>query len=143
MYLTEKLYLRPFIDKDKDKYSSINADPDVMRYYPKILNKKESNISVEKYVNKWKENGIAFAAIILRETNQIVGMVGIQFISFSDLESLKWVGGCNVKNLQGSLEIGWRLEKKYWGKGLVTEACRVWLNHGLEVIKSKKYMPFL
>lgn len=29
-------------------------------------------------------------------------------------------------------EIGWRLDKKYWGKGYATEAAKVVLDYGLE-----------
>ena len=39
-------------------------------------------------------------------------------------------------------EIGWRLDKKYWGKGYATEAAKVVLAYGLAELKLEEIFSF-
>ena len=45
---TERLILRQWRDEDLPVFANINADPEVMEFYPKPLSKDESNAMVKK-----------------------------------------------------------------------------------------------
>jgi len=42
----ERVVLRQWIDSDLDPYSEMNSDPDVMRYFPALLTRSESEASL-------------------------------------------------------------------------------------------------
>ena len=46
---TERLNLRKWKDSDLVPYSKINADPEVMRYFPALLSEEESNLRDDQH----------------------------------------------------------------------------------------------
>lgn len=44
------------------------------------------------------------------------------------------IGFCDFVPTSDGAEIGWRLAKEYWGRGLATEATRAILTHGFETL---------
>ena len=65
-----------------------------------------------------KKSGYAFG-IVLKEINKVVGVIGISHIDWKN------------KNA----ELGYWLGKKYWGKGLATEAVKLMLKFAFENLK--------
>lgn len=44
------------------------------------------------------------------------------------------IGFCGFIPASDGVEIGWRLAKEFWGRGLATEAARAVLKHGFETL---------
>ena len=60
-------------------------------------------------------------AIVLKETGQVVGSVGLMFN-----------GQSNLKLSDGEAELGYWIGVPYWGRGLVPEAAAELIRHGFE-----------
>ncbi|WP_435236819.1 GNAT family N-acetyltransferase [Psychromonas sp. PT13] len=105
---TKRLLLRPFQDCDFGRAYQLLSDPEVMRY---SLNgpysKQKSQSFIDQCILKSKKNEPTLFAVI-------------------DKKSMLFIGFCGFfsQKIQGKeeLELGYRLLKDYWGKGLATEA---------------------
>jgi len=126
---THRLILRQWLPNDYSLFSKINADSDVMKYYPSILTESESNRFAKKAESLISKRGWGFWAVELKEDNSFIGFVGLHEPE-ADLPFTPCV------------EIGWRLSKKYWGKGYATEAARAVLNYAFDVLQLNEVVSF-
>jgi RimJ/RimL family protein N-acetyltransferase len=106
---TERLLLRQWRNQDLPEMASINADSTVMKYYPKLLSRQESNAAVEKFKSLISKNGWGFWAVESTRDRSFIGLVGLHKPAYK----LPF-GPC--------VEIGWRLARASWGQGYATEA---------------------
>ena len=106
---TERLLLRQWRNEDMPEFAELNADPEVMEYYPELLSLQASNAGVEKFKSLISKNGWGFWAVESVSDRSFIGLVGLHRPTYK----LPF-GPC--------VEIGWRLARAYWGKGYATEA---------------------
>ncbi len=106
---TERLLLRQWRKEDLSEFALLNADPLVMKYFPKVLSAEESDVLAEKIIKLISERGWGFWAVETINTQSFIGFVGLHEPHY-ELP----VNPC--------VEIGWRLARKYWGQGYATEA---------------------
>jgi len=126
---TNRLKLRQWQDSDKIAFADLNADPDVMQYYPSILSLEESNELAEKIIDKMNTHGWGFWAVEKKEDKQFIGFVGLNEPTY-ELP----VNPC--------VEIGWRLAKKHWGHGYATEAAKTCLKFAFETLNLENVFSF-
>jgi RimJ/RimL family protein N-acetyltransferase len=114
---TSRLRLEPFTEGHLAGLNRMNSDPEVMRYLsagrPETL--EETRAVIERVVKRWGEVGYSWWAIIERETDELVGAGAIQNLRQE---------ATLVPDLACPLEIGWRLRRDRWGRGLAVEAAR-------------------
>jgi len=126
---TDRLILRQWKDSDFLPFSEINADPAVMKYYPRTLRKKESNAMADKIRSLISEQSWGFWAVELKKEGTFIGFVGLHKPNY-ELP----VSTC--------VEVGWRLAKEYWGKGYATEAGKESLRFAFEQLLLKEIYSF-
>lgn len=115
-YETERLILRQWQESDIAPFAEMNSDPEVMKYFPKTLSFDET---LEMYNRcKGNKNGFGQGAGLYPAEEKISG----KFIGFVGLNIPTYMSDC--------VEIGWRLRKEFWGKGLASEAAKKWLEIG-------------
>jgi ribosomal-protein-alanine N-acetyltransferase len=118
--LTNRTLLRPYTPDDAiAMHSAIYGDADVMRFLPgnAPVSIERSERSINYFINHWHEHGYGAWAVIHRADNVLIGQ-------------------CGLNRLQdGAVEVFYALAKAYWGQGLATEAARVAVDYGFEVIK--------
>jgi RimJ/RimL family protein N-acetyltransferase len=115
---TPRLLLRPFEDRDRAPFAAMNADPIVMRYFPNLMSREESDEAVDRYNMQLARDGFTMFALEDRHTHELVGILGAQTMRFE------------IPNLpQPAVEIGWRLATHAHGKGLATEGAQAILTH--------------
>jgi len=129
MLETKRLILRQWQDSDFQAFSEINADPDVMAFYPSIMSEAESNKMAAKLQGLIDEWSWGFWAVELKQENEFIGFVGLHRPSH-DLPCTPCV------------EIGWRLSKKHWGKGYATEAAKESLRFAFEYLALNEVYSF-
>jgi RimJ/RimL family protein N-acetyltransferase len=115
---TTRLLLRPWQDSDRAPFAAMNADPDVMRYFPALLTQEESAAAADRYNQQLDRDGFTMFAVEDRNDATFLGVLGAQTMRFE------------IPNLsQPAVEIGWRLAAHAHGRGLATEGARAILTH--------------
>lgn len=109
---TPRLILREWRFSDFIPFAEMNADPEVMRYFPNTLTKEASDNFAHRIIAEMKTRGYGLFAVELKTTGKFIGYVGLHEIAFD-------------AGFKGEVEIGWRLAKNYWNNGYATEAAQV------------------
>ena len=110
---TKRLILRDWEEKDIEIFQSMNASPEVRRYFPDILSYQATKNKVNQKQEVITKQKIGLFAWELKATNSFIGMLGINYIpENSDL---------NLSQIPFN-EIGWRLDKTVCGNGLANES---------------------
>ena len=98
---TNRLLLRGWNDSDLDMFYRINSDPQVMEFFPALLNREQSNHLAQRIRDHFKQYGWCFWAVEEKFSQKFIGMVGLATITFS-AEGIE----------PGQIEIGWRLSRE-------------------------------
>lgn len=126
---TKRLILRPWREKDLELFAEMNADQEVMKYFPSILSKEESNQMAKRMQTKIEERGWGFWAVTVPGIAEFIGFIGLNDVTFP-------------AQFTPAVEIGWRLARDYWGKGYATEGALACLNYGFEVLNLDEIVSF-
>jgi RimJ/RimL family protein N-acetyltransferase len=118
-----RLQLRSWKDADRKPFAAMTADPEVMRHFPALLSRAESDAWVDRAMRKISDRGWSLWAMDYLPD----GASAPQFAGFTGLNipDPEWPCGPCV-------EVGWRLAPQFWGLGLATEAARLALRVGFE-----------
>lgn len=119
LYQTPRLVLRQWKAEDFEPFARLNADPEVMRYFPNPLSPDESDAMASKICGLIEKDGYGFWAVEEKESGQFIGFTGLHQPAFS-------------LGFSPFVEIGWRLARPFWGKGYATEAANKALAIGFE-----------
>ena len=125
---TECLILRQWRDSDGDAIAAMNANPEVMRFFPKTRDRAESDAMLERFREKWNHDGFSFAAVEVKGG----GLIGFTGLGRSDFPA----------HLAPCVEVGWRLARHAWGQGYATEAARASLAHGFDALALAEVVAF-
>ncbi len=118
-----RIRLRPWTDADREPFAAMTADPEVMRHFPALLTREESDAWIDRMMRKISERGWGFWALdYTSETAPAPQFAGFTGLNIPDPELP--FGPC--------VEVGWRLAPKFWGLGLASEAARLSLRAGFE-----------
>ena len=126
---TDRLILRQWGKQDLPHFAILNADPDVMEYFPKTLSEQESDNLAEKITSLIEKNGWGLWAVECKADRNFIGFVGLHNCP----ESLPF---------SPAVEIGWRLSKDYWKKGYATEAAKACLEFAFDMLKLHEVVSF-
>lgn len=109
MIETERLILREFTMGDFNALFEILSDLETMQHYPKPFNEERTKEWIEWNIKNYKEYGFGLWAVVLKETNEMIGDCGL-----------------TLQNIDNELlpEIGYHIHKKYWRKGFGSEASK-------------------
>lgn len=115
------LLLKPEIT-DLEIYFKINNKPENNMFNPAgpMESISVAEISFDKLLNHWKEYGFGQWKILTQEKNAIIGFGGLSFKQYDN---------------ENKLNLGYRIDKKYWGKGYATEVARYSIHHGLKCLE--------
>ena len=119
MPTTERLTLRSWRPSDRAAFAALNADPEVMRFVGDgaPLTRTESDRLLDAIEAHWYEHGFGLWCAAAREDpDTCLGFVGLAVPSF-------------LPAVLPAVEVGWRLARPAWGRGLATEGARAALCH--------------
>ena len=126
---TERLRLRQWQKDDLPAFARLNADSEVMKYYPDTLSELESNDMAERFEALLAYNGWGFWVVEKIDEKKFMGFVGLNKPTY-ELP----VSPC--------VEIGWKLAKKYWGYGYAGEAAEASLRVAFEQLDLSEVYSF-
>jgi RimJ/RimL family protein N-acetyltransferase len=102
---TAPVVLHQWQNEDYAEFASMNAAPNVMRYFLSLLSRKESEPLTKKLDNLIAEKCWVFGVAERKTDNTFIGLNQADYLP---------VASC--------IEIGWRMVKAYWDKRYATEA---------------------
>lgn len=120
---TNRIILRAIEESDIQGIFELDSDSEVHRYLGKkpIKSLQEAK-AIIKYIRKqYEENGIGRWAVIDKMTNEFMGWSGLKYEK-------------EVRKEMHYYDLGYRLKKKFWGKGIATETALASLNYGFQVM---------
>ncbi len=110
-------------------FTAMNADPEVMRYFPSTQDEAQTRASVEAWQAQFAERGWSNWAVETKAAGDFIGFVGLSVprraLPFSPC-----------------VEVGWRLARRFWGQGYASEAARAALAAGFGTIGLDEIVSF-
>jgi len=105
--------LREWTDEDLAPFALLNADPEVMRYFPASLRPEESDALARRIRADLDSRGWGLWAV------EVLDGPSRGFAGFAGLAAPRFEAPFTP-----AVEIGWRLARRFWGHGYATEAAR-------------------
>jgi RimJ/RimL family protein N-acetyltransferase len=122
LFESERLAFRNWIDSDLIAMHSVNSDPEVMHYFPAVKTKEETLAFIERMQSQFAERKYCYFPVVLKASQEVIGFIGLAYQTF-------------VAPFNPSVDIGWRLSKRHWGKGYATEGAKACLKYAFEELK--------
>jgi RimJ/RimL family protein N-acetyltransferase len=120
---TERLLLRQLDEDDAEQFYQLGRDPEVNRYtFDPCLTSLDEALAVlrARPMADYQKYGFGRWACILKDQGQFIGWAGLKFLD--DLQEV---------------DLGYRLLREFWGKGLATEASRAAVAYGFDKLGLK------
>lgn len=109
------LLLRRWRRGDDAPFAALNADPAVMAHFPSVRGRAESLNEARAFDRRFAADG--FGPWAVEEAGRFVGFVG----ALRMMRPMPFPGG---ERPGEGVEIGWRLARGAWGRGIATRAAR-------------------
>jgi len=127
--VAKRIVLRQWRDRDLAPFAKMNGDPQVMAYFPSPLSSKESDELASRIQTHFRKHGFGFWAVEIPGVTEFAGFIGL---SIPDFEA----------HFTPCVEIGWRLDQPYWGKGYATEGAQACLEFGFQTLHLAEIVSF-
>ena len=120
---TQRLQLRGLALEDTDDLYTLWNNPEVSKYFPNTSPPKIETVqNIIKYqFTMWERYGYGWWAVILRDSSELLGWCGLQYLPETD-----------------ETEVGYLLGQVYWAKGYATEAAQASIKYGFETLRLKE-----
>lgn len=115
---TDRLVMRPWTEGDREAHAAMNADPEVMEFFPSPMSRAESDAWFDRIQLRWAEHG--FGLLAVDDAVGFIGFIGLAVPRFTLPVPHR---------ADPPVEIGWRLARRAWGHGYASEgalACLAW-----------------
>jgi RimJ/RimL family protein N-acetyltransferase len=114
---TNRLYLRRWRASDRPPLARINADVRVVEFLPGPKSPQESDAQADRIEAHFREHGFGWWAVEVPGVTPFAGFIGLSVPRFE-------------APFTPCVEVGWRLDAAYWGRGYATEGARAALAFG-------------
>lgn len=119
---TNRLYLRELTQADFESLCKILQDQETMYAYEGAFNDAEVQEWLDRQLSRYQKWDFGLWAVILKETNEMIGQCGLTMQPWKDTEVL---------------EVGYLFWRKYWHKGYATEAAQACKKYAFEVLNAE------
>jgi len=125
---TKRLYLREMNQSDFPALCKILQDKDVMYAYEHAFDDDEAQQWLDKQIVRYKDNGFGLWAVILKETDEMIGQCGLTIQEY---------------NNKKVLEIGYLFQKAFWHNGYATEAAIACKEYAFDIIGAEEVVSII
>ncbi len=120
--LTERLEVRPTIERDRDRFVALFCDPEFMVFSAGVHDREFANARFDAMLHASAELPFAKQPVIERATDTIIGYSGVAWFDFEGARRL---------------EFGYRLVPEARGHGYATEAGLAVLEPAVEAFRGE------
>ena len=122
-----RLRLEPFDDCHVDGLNALNSDEEVMRYITGRAQTREETIEmVDRVKTRWTQCGFSWWSFVELTSGEIVGAGCVQQLRKNQPDP----------DPAQPLEIGWRLRRDRWHRGLASEAAIVMADFAFKTLQA-------
>ncbi len=115
----ERIRLRRWRPQDLDGLVAMHADPEVMQHLMPLDGRAGSDAAGARMRRHFDDHGFGLWVIEVPGVSAFIGYTGLVHVPYEAA-------------FTPAVEIGWRIQRAYWGRGYVTEAARLSLTDGFE-----------
>lgn len=126
---TERLLMRRWRPDDLEPFAALNADPRVMKFFPKPLTRDETAGLICRIEAHFEKHGFGLWAVEIPGAAPFIGFVGLAVPTFA-------------AHFMPCVEIGWRLAAEHWNQGYASEAARSVMTFGFEHLGLEQIVSF-
>ena len=116
---TQRLYLRELQPSDYDALCRTLQDGEAMYAYEGAFSDEQAQEWLDRQIARYQTWHFGLWAVILRETDELIGQCGLTMQPWKDEEVL---------------EIGYLFERRHWHHGYATEAAEACKRYAFEVL---------
>jgi RimJ/RimL family protein N-acetyltransferase len=116
---SRRIVLRRWRTEDLDAFANLSADRVVMEYLMPLTDRAASDAVALRIDDHFTQHGFGFWAVELPNVCPFIGFVGLARLTY-------------VAHFTPAVEVGWRLDSRYWGRGYATEAARMAMRDGFK-----------
>jgi RimJ/RimL family protein N-acetyltransferase len=126
---TPRLLLRNWLPVDYEPYIALNADGEVMKFFPSVKTSEETLEQIQRLQGHIDQYGYGFFAVERKDNGRFIGFTGLAHPGFE-------------AEFTPCVEVGWRLSKENWGQGFATEAAVACLDFGFSQLALDEIYSF-
>lgn len=119
LFHSERLGFRNWVDADLEKIQDINSDEDVMEFFPSLYTIDQTSAFIKRMQDSIERKGYGYFAVDELSSGDFIGFIGVLDQNYD-------------VSFMPAIDIGWRLDKTYWGKGHATEGAKECLNYAFQ-----------
>jgi RimJ/RimL family protein N-acetyltransferase len=120
MLETPRLTLRRFTKHDLDTLAELMSDAQFMQFSSGPYTRQQTKAVLDRIMAGYRDRAPSQFAVIVRTETKLIGYCGFFRQLVDDIEEI---------------ELGYRLDSKYWGRGLATEAAGAVRDHAFNDLK--------
>ena len=114
IFKSERLGFRNWMEADIEKMIGINADREVMKYFPAQPSKEQTIKFIERMQKQFTEKNYCYFAVDELATRSFIGFIGLSDQTYES-------------DFSPFTDIGWRLDRSCWSMGYATEGAKACL----------------
>jgi RimJ/RimL family protein N-acetyltransferase len=126
---TQRLRLRPWVGVDREPFACLNGDAQVMEYFPALLSRSESDALADRIQAHFEAHGWGLWAVEVPGVVAFAGFIGLARPRFES-------------HFTPCVEVGWRLDPRFWGHGYATEGASAAVTFGFETLALAEIVSF-
>ncbi|WP_435455630.1 GNAT family N-acetyltransferase [Variovorax sp. LT2P21] len=116
---TARLILRPWLERDRTPFATLSADPEVMKHLLPFASPSAADAWIDRQQAHLETHGFCFWALEWKETGEFIGAAGLLRVGYE-------------AHFAPAVEVGWRIVRRFWGRGLAPEAAKSAIDFGFE-----------
>lgn len=116
LFTSARLGFRNWLPTDIDTMAAMNADKEVMQFFPKVQTLEETQAFITRMQMQYVEKGFCYFAVDSLADSQFIGFIGLSEKNFE-------------ADFTPCIDIGWRLSRNQWYKGYATEGAKACLDY--------------
>ena len=89
IFETERLYLRKITQDDLADLAEILQNPNVMYAYEHDFSDNDVQVWLNRQIERYNKNGVGLWAVILKDTNEMIGQAGLTMQPYKNTEVLE------------------------------------------------------